>query len=55
MLFPLCASTFMSWAKKKNICVFGLPTDPNFLAPILNFFMARLVENYLCDFIGPMK
>ena len=33
--------------KKKNMCVYGPPTVPNFLAPTLNFFMALLVENYL--------
>ena len=34
-------------AKKKNMCVYGPPTYPNFLAPTLNFFMSLLIENYL--------
>ena len=33
-------------AKKKNMCVYGPPTDPNFW-PDPKFFMALLVEYYL--------
>ena len=32
---------------QKKICVYGPPTDPNFLAPTLNIFMALSVQNQL--------
>ena len=38
--------SFHDQANKKNICVYGPPTDPNFW-PDPKLFMALLVENYL--------
>ena len=45
-MFVSCYNTYIR-QKKKNMCVYGPLTVPNFWPRPLNFFIALLVENYL--------